>query len=81
MMLKKVMSNYTCERPLPIGKSKKVIGLIKDESGGKIMEEFVGLRPKCYSYLMNDGKVDKKAKGAKECLIKRCLMFIIIQNA
>ena len=23
-------SNYTCERPLPIGKNKKVIGLIKD---------------------------------------------------
>ena len=48
---------------------------MKDELGGKIMEEFVGLRPKCYSYLMNDGKVDKKAKGTKKCLIKRCLMF------
>ena len=48
---------------------------MKDELGGKIMEEFVGLRPKCYSYLMNDGKVDKKAKGAKKCVIKRCLLF------
>ena len=71
-------SNYTCERPLPIGKNKKVIGLMTDELGGKIMEEFVGLRPysySCYSYLMNDGKVDKKAKGTKKCVIKRCLMF------
>ena len=68
-------SNYTCERPLPIGKNKKVIGLMKDELGGKIMEEFVGLRPKCYSYLMDDGRVDKKAKGTKQCVIKRCLMF------
>ena len=58
-------SNYTCERPLPIGKSKKVIGLMKDKLGGKLKEEFVGLRPKCYSYLMNDGKVDKKAKEQK----------------
>ena len=58
-------SNYTCERALPISKNKKVIGLMKDEIGGKIMEKFVGLRPKCYSYLMNDGKVDKKAKGTK----------------
>ena len=39
------------------------------------MEEFVGLRPKCYSHLMNDGKVDKKAKGTKKCVIKICLMF------
>ena len=68
-------SNYTRERPLPIGKNKKKIGLMKDELGGKIMEEFVGLRPKCYSYLMNDGKVDKKAKGIKKCVIKRCLIF------
>ena len=61
--------NYTCERPLPIGKNKKVIGLMKHENngrlGGKITEEFFGLRPKCYSYLMNDGKVDKKPKGTK----------------
>ena len=68
-------SNYTCERPLPLGKNKKVIGLMKDELGEKIMEEFVGLRPKCYSYFMNDGKVDKKAKGTKKCVIKRCLIF------
>ena len=38
---------------------------MKDELGGKIMEAFVGLRPKCHSYLMNDGKVGKKAKGTK----------------
>ena len=48
---------------------------MKDELEGKIMEEFVGLRPKCYSYLMDDGKVDKKAKGTKKSVIKRCLMF------
>ena len=54
-------SNYVCERPLPMGKNKKVIGLMKDELGGKIMKEFVGLRPKCYSY------INKKAKGTKNC--------------
>ena len=68
-------SNYEFDRPLPKGKNKKVIGLMKDELGGKIMTEFVAVRPKTYSYLMDDGGSDKKAKGAKKCVIKRRLKF------
>ena len=36
---------------------------MKDELGGKIMKEFAILRPKTYSYLMDDGNGDRKAKG------------------
>ena len=71
-------SNYdeNGKRPLPIGKNKKVIGLFKDELGGKIItEEFVALRAKAYVYLMEDGSEHKKAKGTKECVIKRKVMF------
>ena len=68
-------SNYEIDRPLPTGKNEKVIGLMKDELGGKIMTEFVALRPTTYLYLTDDCKEDKKAKGAKKCVIKRRLKF------
>ena len=41
--------NYNVDRPLPKGMNKKVIGLMKDELGGKRIIEFVALRQKTYS--------------------------------
>ena len=73
-------SNYEVNRPLPTGKNKKVIGLMKGELGGKIITEFVTLRPKTYSYLSDDGKEDKKAKGTKKCVIKRLIKFNDYKN-
>ena len=68
-------SNYEVNRPLPIGKNKKVIGLMKDELGGEIITEFIALRPKTYSYLTDNDKIDKKAKGTKKCVIKKMIKF------
>ena len=73
-------SNYEPNRPLPIGKNKKVIGLMKGELGGKIVTEFVTLRPKTYSYLTDDGKEDKKSKGTNKCVIKSMIKFDDYKN-
>ena len=63
-------SNYASKRPLPTGKSKIVVGLMKDELGIKIMTESVALRPKTYSYFLDDRSNDKKDKETKKCVIK-----------
>ena len=74
------ISNYTSLRPLPKEKNKKVVGLMKDELGTKIMIKFVGLRAKTYIYLIDDGSEDEKAKGTKKCVIKRKLKFENYKN-
>ena len=73
-------SNYGVERPLPTGKNKKVIELMREEVGGKIMTEFVALRPKTYSYLMDIGNRDKKAKETKKSVIKQRLKYNDFKN-
>ena len=67
--------NYEVNRPLPTGKNQKIIGLMKDKLGGKIITEFVTLRPKTYSFVTDDGEEDKKAKGTKKCIIKKMIKF------
>ena len=68
-------SKYEAERPLFIGKSKKVIWLVKVKVGGKIMKEFLALRPKMYGSLTDDACADKNAKGTKWCIIKQELII------
>ena len=79
-------SNYdkNDNRPLEIGKNKKLLGKFKDELGGKIMTKFCALRAKTYSFLIDEYTDDdyeknnilnKKAKGTKKCVIRREILF------
>ena len=64
-------SNFEIDRPLPKGKYKEVIRLMK----GQIMKEFVGLRAKTYSYLKENNDKDKKSKRYKKVCHKKPLKF------
>ena len=48
---------------------------MKDELGGEIILEFIALRPKTYSYLTDNDKIDKKAKGTKKHVIQKLIKF------
>ena len=53
----------------PWGGNKNVIGLMKDKLGGRIMTNFVMLRPQPYTYKMISRGGDKK------CMVKKTLDF------
>ena len=59
---------------IPTGVNKKVIGMMKDEAGGKQITEIVGLRSKLYSFKI-DEKEEKKSKGVKKSEVKRTINF------
>ena len=61
--------HFAAENGFPVGKNKKVLGMFKDEADGQIIRGFVGLRPKCYSVLMEEKQI-KKAKGTKKHTVK-----------
>ena len=53
-------SSYELNRPLPTGKNKTAIGVMKDELGGKLMKVFVGLGSKAQLYGTNKNLVNEK---------------------
>ena len=65
-------SDYPPNHPsgIPSGFNKKVIGMFKDEGMGMIIDEFVGLRAKSYSYKMFEGEETKKCKELKNRWLK-----------
>ena len=63
-------SNYLESSPYYCSADKKVIGKFKDEDCGVPITEFIGLKSKMYSYIKNDEKGGKTAKGIKKNAIK-----------
>ena len=68
-------SNYHSDHlsGIPSGLNKKVLGMFKDEAGGEVIDEFVGLRAKLYSYKMQEGEESKKCKGVKKSVVKKSI--------
>ena len=58
---------------IPTGINKKVLGMFKDGTAGKIIKEFVGLRAKLYSYKMDEGKENKRCKGIKKAVVEKSI--------
>ena len=64
-------SNYPKDHLLYSGLNKKVLGKMKDECAGRMINEAVAIRPKMYLILEENQKNIKKAKGLKKNVVER----------
>ena len=64
-------SKYSSDHRLHSQVYKKVVGKFKDELGGKLMTEFVGLRSKLYSYTGEES--GKRAKGVNRVELEKTI--------
>ena len=64
-------SNYSTKSKYYDKSNKKVIGIMKNETAGIAIKKFVGLKPKMYSFLVEDNSERKKAKGMNGNVVAR----------
>ena len=62
-------SNYLTKSKYYDNLNKLVVGKMKDETAGVAIEEFVGLKPKVYSYFVDDNIKHKKAIGKNKNVV------------
>ena len=68
-------NNYSAKPKYYDDSKKLVVGKMEDEKAGVAIEEFVGLKPKMYLFLVDDCKEHKKAKA-----VNKNVVAIISQN-
>jgi hypothetical protein len=73
-------SDYDQNHFLFSNTNKKVLGKFKDETAGKPPREFVGLRSKMYSILLNDQSEKKTGKGIAKHVVKKVLRHVNYRN-
>ena len=64
-------SNYSLKSKYYDDSNKLVVGKIKNETGRATIKEFVGLKPKMYSFLVDDSSEHKKAKGINKNFVEK----------
>jgi len=76
-------SNFTPNNPsgIPTGINKKVPGKFKDEAGGEVIEEFVGLRAKLYTIKKLDGGEEKSVRVSRGEQFQRFQRMFTLRKA
>lgn len=64
-------SNYKTDHFLYNNSNEKVVGKFKDEFPNDVIYEFIGIKPKLYSILYNDGKFKNTAKGLQKAVLRK----------
>ena len=62
-------SNYLTKSKYYDNSKKIMVGKMKDETAGVAIEKFVRLKPKMYSYLVDDNSENKKVKSANKNVV------------
>lgn len=72
-------SDYPKSHPLYSTRNTKCVGKLKDETFGRPIEEFAGLRAKMYSFVCNETE-QKRAKGISKVTVKKDLKHAHYKN-
>ena len=62
-------SNYWTKSKYHDNSNKLIIGKLKDKAAGVVIEEFAGLKPNMYSYLLDNISAPKKAKDVNRNIV------------